>query len=156
MSTEESLKLVLSALASGDIPRAESIAMSMPLSWEKGRAILDIAERADRPGLLEVAAKSIGTEAPGAKRAQLLNTIAKFYLRLGKKDRATPLWFQAITAARQSQSDADPANHAAGGNALSQIALDIGAAGDVNGAIEVAESIVDPMIRRKTINGLGG
>lgn len=152
MGTETSqLKPVRAALAAGDVARAEQIARMMPPSFEKGRALLEIAERSDRVGLLDEAAEAMGEETPPWKRAELLSTLAKAWLRVGNPGRATASWNKAILAARRGESDADPANRALGSVALGMIAVDLSRSGETSRALDIAATIADPAIRSRTI-----
>lgn len=147
------LSNVRAAIASRQFDQAEQLARSMPPSIDQARAFMEIAERSDRPGLLDEAAQAIPADTPPWSQADFLNRIAKLLLRAGRKGPAQALWNRAILAAKRGMADTDADARTKACNALSDIVIGLAGIGDPR-ALDLAESIVDPVIRARTTGAI--
>ncbi len=153
-SEEAALAEVRKSIAAGDFSRAEDLALHMPPSWEKSKALLETAERSDRIGLLDEAAEALAADALDWQRAELWNTIAKLWLRVGRRERATQLWNRAIFTAQRGEQDPNVQNQVDSSKVLGEIAVDLAQAGESSRALDVAESIAIPYIRTRTVRAI--
>jgi tetratricopeptide (TPR) repeat protein len=146
-------------IEAGALDRAEEIARSLQIwiiekTWLYGkiaRQFASIGRRGDALRLLEEATPIARSEGCEWQRAESLDRIAKVLVALGERAAGLCLLEEGIVIARigENKNDLDASS------VLTEIAEDLGLAGEFERADAVAQAIKNEYLRKRTLDRVG-